>query len=78
MSAGDSGDRAILAAIGRRGQRPVREVWWQHARWFTIPGTPPEVWDEYADGFMDIFSRDGLETLAGMTEWARERLAGLN
>ena len=78
MSTGDNGDRAILAALARRGQRPVRDVWWQHARWYTIPGTSPETWDEYADKFTDLFSRESLEILHHMTEWARGRVAELN
>ena len=75
---GDNGDRAIMAAIARRGQRPLREVWWQHARWYTIPGTPPETWDDYADSFIELFARDSDELLYAMTEHVKERLAELN
>lgn len=75
---GDNGDRAILAVIQRDMQAPVRDIWWRYARWYSKPGTPPEVWAEGADRFIEIFSRDGDETLYYMTEHARERLAELN
>ena len=78
MSGGDNGDRAILAVIQRKMQAQVRDIWRMYARWYTIPGTTSETWDEYADTFMEMFSRKSLQVLHGMTEFARERLAELN
>jgi hypothetical protein len=74
---GDKGDRAILAAMDRRGERPVREVWWQYMQAYSRPGTPPEVVDEDTDHLMAIFS-ENLEMLYDGTEHARERLAELS
>jgi hypothetical protein len=59
-------------------QEPLRDIWWRHARWFTMPGTPPEVWDDYAGKLIGVFGGESDKILYGMTEWARGRLAELN